>query len=148
GNRGEGWVIGQFVLGALIFVAPPARVLETVGWLRPVGAVLFVVGALLSLLSAGNLGHNLTPFPKPIAEGQLVESGMYSIVRHPIYLGVLLAAFGWAFWRRSLIGIALSLLLFAFFDAKARHEERWLLEKYPRYSAYQKRVKKLIPWLY
>jgi len=38
--------------------------------------------------------------------------------------------------------------LFIFFDLKSRREERWLREAYPEYGDYQKRVKKLVPWVY
>jgi protein-S-isoprenylcysteine O-methyltransferase Ste14 len=35
-----------------------------------------------------------------------------------------------------------------FFDAKARHEERWLRQKFPAYAAYAQQVRRFIPWLY
>ncbi|MDQ4075924.1 MAG: isoprenylcysteine carboxylmethyltransferase family protein [Chloroflexota bacterium] len=148
GERGEGWVVGQFILGGLILVSPPSRLLVQHGWLRGLGVLLIAIGGVIGLLSLANLGRNLTPFPKPIEDGELVKSGLYGVVRHPIYLSALLGAFGWVFWRRSLLGLLFSLLLFLFFDAKARHEERWLRDKYPAYAAYQERVKKLIPWVY
>ena len=44
--------------------------------------------------------------------------------------------------------LLLPVLLFIFFDLKSRREEQWLREAYPDYPAYQKRVKKLIPWVY
>ena len=81
------------------------------------------------------LGRNLTPFPKPLDNGQLVRTGLYQIVRHPIKQGVIVACLGWAIWRGSLIGIGLSFLLLLFFDAKTRAEERWLVRQYPQYKA-------------
>ncbi|MBA3534351.1 MAG: isoprenylcysteine carboxylmethyltransferase family protein [Ardenticatenales bacterium] len=149
GERGEGWVVLQFILLLVIALAPVDGQLTEMAILRPLGYVLMVIGGLIGLFSARNLGRNLTALPKPVEQGKLVQDGLYGLVRHPIYLGLLLAALGWALWRRSAIGIALSLLLFVFFDAKARREERWLTEKYPDdYPDYQKRVKKLIPWIY
>ena len=61
---------------------------------------------------------------------------------------MIVGGFGWAIWRGSLIGIGLSFLLFLFFDAKTRAEERWLVQQYPEYKGYQQQVKRLIPWLY
>jgi protein-S-isoprenylcysteine O-methyltransferase Ste14 len=147
-NRGELWVVSQFLLGGLLFLAPPARAWEEAGWLRLPGILLLLVGSALGVLSARVLGQNLTPFPRPVENGYLVEHGMYRVVRHPIYFSVLLLAVGWSLLRRSPVGMLLALLLFLLFDAKARREERWLAESYPGYPAYQKRVKKLIPWIY
>ena len=75
------------------------------GWL---GAVLFVGGGILLLLGVLHLGTNLTAFPKP-KEGAhaLVTTGVYSIVRHPIYTGFMLGALGWSLWWGTLLGIAL-----------------------------------------
>ena len=147
-KRGELWVIGQFVIGALIVVAPPSAPLKGLGWLRLAGGGLFLLGGVVLLLAAGALGRNLTPFPKPRPGGQLVEHGLYAHVRHPIYFGVLLLAFGWALLRQSGWGTLLSGALLLFLDVKARREEAWLREQYEGYAAYQRRVKKLIPWLY
>lgn len=148
GQRGEGWVIGQFVLGLLIALAPPSESLRAVGGLRLLGWLLLALGGGLGLLALRALGRNLTPFPKPIEDGQMVQEGLYQIVRHPIYLSLFVGALGWALFRRSLPGLGLTLLLFVLFDAKSRAEERWLVERYPGYRAYQQRVKRLIPWIY
>jgi protein-S-isoprenylcysteine O-methyltransferase Ste14 len=94
------------------------------------------------------LGRNLTPFPKPIEGGELVTHGPYRFVRHPIYAGLIFGTLGWALFRANLLGLALAVLLFIFFDLKSRREERWLCEAYPDYEAYQQRVKKLVPWVY
>jgi protein-S-isoprenylcysteine O-methyltransferase Ste14 len=148
GKRGEGWVIAQFILLALVFFAPRAPRVDFPAPLRYLGLLGLATGALVGGLGMLNLGRNLTPLPAPVAEGEVVRSGMYRIVRHPIYLGLILLAGGWSLLRSSLAGCLLSVLLFFFFDAKARHEERWLLERYPDYQTYKEQVKRLIPWLY
>ena len=107
-----------------------------------------VVGALIVALSFGRLGENLTAFPKPIEGGQLVQGGLYGRVRHPIYLGVLLGALGWALFRRSPLGLALWLVLALWLNAKSRREETWLAATYPDYRDYQRRTKRFVPWLY
>lgn len=66
-----------------------------------------------------------------------MEAGAYSLVRHPIYSGLILAAFGWALLRGSPLGLIYGVVLLVFFDLKARREERWLAAKfaaYPRIS--------------
>lgn len=94
------------------------------------------------------MGQNLTPLPYPREDGQLVKSGVYSIVRHPLYSGLIFAAFSWVVFQLSLSHLIGAAILCAFFDAKARREEAWLSEKYPEYSDYQQKVKKLIPGVY
>ena len=106
------------------------------------------IGATLSIWSATNLGRSLTPFPRPLPDGQLVTRGAYRFVRHPIYLGVLLCAFGFALASLSPLRLVLSAILFVFFDMKSRREEKWLEQQYPEYEIYKKRVKKLLPWIY
>ncbi|MBW4681482.1 MAG: isoprenylcysteine carboxylmethyltransferase family protein [Microcoleus vaginatus WJT46-NPBG5] len=105
------------------------------------GSVLFIKGVL-------DLGGNLTPLPYPKEDGQLVQTGIYRLVRHPLYSGLILAALGWAIWQQSLSHLAGGAILLAFLNAKASREEAWLSQKYPDYPNYQKQVKKLIPWLY
>jgi protein-S-isoprenylcysteine O-methyltransferase Ste14 len=109
---------------------------------------MMAAGALFGLAGVRGLGRSLTPLPKPVEGGTLITAGVYGIVRHPIYAGLILAAFGWALWNGGALAFSLAVLLFLFFDLKSRQEERWLVEAYPEYPAYQERVKKLVPWLY
>jgi len=69
-------------------------------------------------------------------------------VRHPIYSGIIIGAFGWSLLRGSIIALVLSVALLVFFHLKSRREERWLVERYPEYADYQKRVKKIIPFIW
>ncbi len=149
GQRGELWVLVQAALLVLFVFMPPdaaswpyASAFGVAGW------VCVALGLLLLSWSALNLGRSLTPFPRPTDNGELITSGAYRIVRHPIYLGVLLGCLGFALVANSSARLGLTLVLFAFFDMKARREERWLIERYPNYRRYQKHVKKMIPWLY
>lgn len=149
GSRDEGWVIGQFIIVAAILGSTFITRLELPFFVPLVGGALLVVGGMIAGLGLLSLGSNLTPLPKPKGNNHfLVTSGVYSIVRHPIYSGVALAALGWTLWWGTLLGIALAIVLFIWFDLKSRREEKWLVEKYPEYALYQTRVKKLIPFVY
>ena len=94
------------------------------------------------------LGRHLTALPKPGPGAVLVQNGVYGIVRHPLYGGAIfvLLGSGLATTRLSRVGLALGALVF--FDAKAKREESWLLERFPEYGAYRLHVRKLIPLLY
>ena len=148
GKRGEGWFVVQLVLFAVILLAPPVPPVTFPLWLRALGVGILVVGGVVGTGGILALGSNLTAFPKPIAGGTLVTGGVYSIVRHPIYTGLILGTLGLGIFRESLLGIGLAVVLFIFFDLKSRREEKWLVEAYPEYAAYRQRAKKLVPWVY
>lgn len=150
--RGGLWVLAQIPLLVLAWLIPdhygralPLERLDIVGGL---GFVLMAAGIIQFSVGAYSLGAALTPFPRPRVDAQLRTTGIYALVRHPVYSGILLAAVGWSLYLHSLAGLAFDVLLFAFFDRKAAREEQWLAGKYPMYTAYRRRVRKLIPWIY
>lgn len=151
-NRGELWVVAQLVLLGGIFLAPFLDDGWPIAGLNPLSRVagLFagLAGLALVALAAGSLNASFTIFPRPKDNGVLSQSGVYGIVRHPMYGGVILAALGWSLFWISPLGAILTIALGLFFDRKAHQEEIWLQERYPEYARYRKRVRKLIPWVY
>lgn len=97
------------------------------------------LGAGLVAWSARELGPSFTPFPKPPPQGELVETGPYRVLRHPIYVGGVLFAAGLSLVF-SAYGLALTALLAVFWVAKARLEERHLGERFPDYAEYRRRT--------
>lgn len=149
--RGGLWVAAQFLLFALIALAPAwsSRPMATLPVpLHVAGWFLLAFGLVCVALAAQVLGSALTPFPKPVATGQLRAHGIYGLVRHPMYLGVLSLALGWVLLRQSAPGMLLVAALFVLLDRKAAREERWLEQQYPDYADYRTRVKKLLPGIY
>ena len=154
GTRGEWYVAIQIVLFALILLGPrtlpglPAWSAAASGIARGGGVLLMVSGALLLLASAFRLGSNLTPLPYPKAHATLVQSGPYRVVRHPIYAGVILLAYGWAFFVRGWLTLVCASALLILLEVKSTREEQWLSERFPGYAEYQRRVRKLIPFVH
>jgi protein-S-isoprenylcysteine O-methyltransferase Ste14 len=154
GARGEWYVVAQGVLFALVALGPrtwpglPSWGQPMAGWSLWAGLALAGAGGLLGLAGLLHLGANLTPLPHPKDDATLVETGAYSVVRHPIYSGLIMAAFGWGLIVAGPFTLGYALILLIFFDVKSRREERWLAAKFPGYGAYQGRVKKLIPFVY
>jgi len=109
---------------------------------------MLAAGVMLSTAGTFHLGRNLTPFICPKANAVLLEQGAYRLVRHPIYSGILLIAFGWGLWVHGWLTLGYSLILFIIFDRKSRREEDFLRSTFPGYSAYSARVKRLIPFIY
>ena len=154
GTRGEWYVVAQIVLIALVFFGPRTWS-EWPIWTFPfaelgsiAGAVLLLSGGLLLVAGILGLGANLTAVPYPKEQATLVETGPYQLVRHPMYSGGILLALGWALWVHGWLTIVYAMILFVFFEFKSRREEQWLEDKFSGYAAYQKRVHKLIPFIY
>ncbi len=148
GKRGEGWFLIQLLLFALILLASRVAAWELPIWLRGLGALALAAGGITGTMGLLALGRSLSPFPKPIEGGTLVTTGVYGVVRHPIYTGLILGTIGWSLLMSSLLGIGMAVVLLVFFDQKSRREEAWLMQSYPGYAEYRKRVRKLIPWVY
>ncbi|MBN8516456.1 MAG: isoprenylcysteine carboxylmethyltransferase family protein [Candidatus Accumulibacter sp.] len=153
GSRGEWYVVAQMMLFALLVLGPSTW--PGGGWTAPYtwlgrvfGGVLLALGIAISLLACLHLGKNLTALPQPRKDAVLVVAGIYRFVRHPIYSGVLLAAFGWALWVNGWLTLGYASLLLIFLDIKSRREEIWLEQKFPEYREYRQRVRKLLPYVY
>ena len=154
GARGEWYVVAQLVLIAGVILGPrtlPGLPLWPAALARismAAGAALMVAGGCLLFAGVFRLGANLTSLPYPKAHASLVQSGPYGLVRHPIYAAVILLAYGWAFAVRGWLTLVYAAALLIFLDFKAAREEQWLTDKYPEYPDYQRRVRKLIPFIY
>lgn len=155
GERGEYLVLLQGILLIGFMLLPVYRPVELNSDLASQLYLRWGVALIFGLMALGlivkgllDLGGNLTPLPYPKDNGQLIQSGAYSLVRHPLYSGIIFAALSWVVFQFSLSHLIATAVLFAFFNAKASREEIWLTQKYPEYSDYQHRVKRLIPGLY
>jgi protein-S-isoprenylcysteine O-methyltransferase Ste14 len=120
----------------------PARTVSTV-----TGLVLLAGGLVLAARGVADLGRAFTPLPHPRPDANLVQTGVYSRVRHPIYGGLVIAAFGAGLLTASPAAIAVGAVLLGFFELKSRREEIWLEERFPDYPAYRARTRRLIPWI-
>jgi protein-S-isoprenylcysteine O-methyltransferase Ste14 len=151
GPRGEGWVALQLLLVAAIVGSGFVGVdwpgsLES--FLGVFGLLIVISGALLFVLGMLSLGRSFTPLPRPRARTRLRRSGVFRLVRHPVYGGAILIGLGWSLAAAPL-GLVPAVLLALLFDLKARREEVWLIERFPDYAAYRTATpRRFIPWLY
>lgn len=151
GARGEWWVVGQTILLAALIFAPTAwrwTAASRALWIVP-GVLLVAAGLAFAGKALLDLGPSLSPLPRPRRRAVLVQTGTYAYARHPIYGGLIVAGAGWTLWRTSGLHLLLAAALGVYLDAKARHEETLLTERFPDYAAYRSRVtKRLIPWIF
>ena len=148
-RRGGLWVLGQSVLlCAVIAGGPLCRSQWQSFALLLCGGFLLLIAVGCGLAGAVSLGRNLTPFPKPVAGARMVQTGIYGLMRHPLYTAVFCGALGWALVWRSWPALLAALALAPLFDAKARREERWLRRQFLEYSTYEQQVRRFVPWIY
>ena len=119
---------------------------DSVRWL---GVFLFAVGGALRIGPVFILGHRFSGLVAIQPGHTLVTDGLYGIIRHPSYLGLLVGALGWALTFRSGVGLALTALLIPPLLARIRAEEALLRSEFgAEYAAYRSRTWRLIPGLF
>lgn len=154
GARGEWYVVLQLLLLALVLLGPatlgtgPAWPSSIAPGLLVLGLVLVGAGLLLAAAGVLQLGRNLSPLPVPKSGAGLVTTGPYRLVRHPIYGGLILLAFGWALAFGGWLTFGSAIALFVLLERKAAREERRLLERFAEYGAYRRRTRKLLPFVF
>ncbi len=154
-DRGNRWVIAAFAVIGLSAAYLPAYTDRIEFWtldgdaIRWVGIILFAVGGGLRLWPVFVLGHRFSGLVAIQPGHALVTSGIYSVIRHPSYLGLLLNSLGWALAFRSGVGVILTALLIPPLLARIGAEERLLLSHFGNeYEAYRARTSRLIPGIF
>lgn len=151
------WIRVQNVLFLASAIVPPVETLVTGRTLTlghvavnvVVGAAGVVGGLAIATRAKTDLGENLRMAPTPLEQGHLVDTGVYGVVRHPMYSAAVVLIFGWAIVWGAISGFVLTVLAFIFFSLKGRHEESLLRQHYAGYAAYARRVRgRFVPRLW
>jgi len=104
-----------------------------------------VVGAVVILLAFIKLNTNLSPFPSPKTNAELIRSGVYKYVRHPIYSGILIVLFSYGLYTTSSYKLSITIILYALFYFKSAYEEARLEEMFTDYRSYKKSTGRFFP---
>jgi protein-S-isoprenylcysteine O-methyltransferase Ste14 len=154
-DRSNRWVIAAFGLLGLLDGYLPAYTDRIGVWtfdgdaIRWLGVVLFAAGGVLRLWPVFVLGRRFSGLVAIQPGHKLVTTGVYSIIRHPSYLGLLVNALGWGLAFRSGVGVLLAALMLVPLLARIRAEEALLHAQFgAEYDAYRRRTSRLIPGLY
>ena len=130
---------------AVFFSHPLFTPTLILGW---TGALLTAIGISFAIWARVNLGRNWSSRPTMKEQHELVTTGPYAYVRHPIYTGIMLAALGTAIMS-SIFGILMLIFISIFFALRINKEEKIMLELFPnRYPEYQKHTKRLLPFVW
>ncbi|WP_051640656.1 isoprenylcysteine carboxylmethyltransferase family protein [Thiomicrorhabdus sp. Milos-T2] len=137
-----GLVFLQFFLIALLLLELPLSFNMTILIIQGI-AVFIGLWAIQSM----HLGHfNIVPDPMP--DIQLITHGPYQFIRHPMYFSIILFFFPLVILQLNWFALALYLSLCTTLLIKLTYEERLLTEKLNDYAEYQKKTKKLIPFIF
>ena len=154
-DRGNRWVIPAIGVLGLLNVYLPAYADRKEIWilggetLRCVGVFLFTVGGALRLWPVFVLGDRFSGLVAIQPGHTLVTGGIYRVIRHPSYLGLLVCSLGWGLTFRSGVGVLLTALTIFPILARIRAEEKLLRTQFGAdYDTFRARTSRLIPGLY
>jgi protein-S-isoprenylcysteine O-methyltransferase Ste14 len=113
-----------------------------------VGVILLVAGLVFTVSARRHLGGNWSGTVTVKRNHELIRTGPYALVRHPIYTGLLLGFIGSAISLGEVRGVVAVALVIVAFMLKIRLEERWMTENFgDAYHRYKKEVSGLIPFV-
>jgi len=154
-DRANRWVIAAFAVIGLLFAYLPAWSDRHEFWtidgdaVRWLGVILYAAGGALRLWPVYVLGNRFSGLVAIQPGHTLVTTGIYSVIRHPSYLGLLINAFGWGLAFRSVVGVLLAALSLPLLLARIRSEEALLRTQFgAEYDAYCARTSRLIPGVF
>jgi protein-S-isoprenylcysteine O-methyltransferase Ste14 len=154
-DRANRWVLAVFLPIGLLAAYLPAWCDRTGFWIvdgdaaRWLGVALYATGGALRLWPVFVLGRRFSGLVAIQPGHRLVTDGIYGVIRHPSYLGLLVNALGWALAFRSAVGVLLTALTVVILVGRIRSEEALLRSQFgAEYDAYRTRTWRLIPGLY
>jgi protein-S-isoprenylcysteine O-methyltransferase Ste14 len=127
-------------LYAAVLIWNPGEPLVALRSAALAGDALGVAGLVVIALGFLALGRNIQVSPHTKEGAHLVQSGVYRVLRHPIYSGIALCVVGLWLREPTLVAAIAGIVVIAFLGVKRRVEERFLLAAYPEYAEYRKRT--------
>jgi protein-S-isoprenylcysteine O-methyltransferase Ste14 len=150
------WIFFPLIIIAVGFAWLPPHLDRLNRWtidgdpVRYLGLILTAIGGFVRVATVFELGPRFSFFVALQSDHRLKTDGFYRFVRHPGYLGALIAMAGWALVFRSTVGLLLTMTMFMPIIARIRAEEDFLVREFgAEYRAYQQRTRwQLLPFIY
>ena len=105
------------------------------------GILIIIIAFIIMIVSIKDLGRNLSPFPRPIKNSNLVTKGIYRLTRHPMYYSLIFISFGVFIIKLSIYYLFLTTSLVLIIKLKIALEEKYLMNKFKNYLLYKNKVK-------
>tara|TARA_Y100000991_G_scaffold189948_1_gene156083 strand:+ start:364 stop:837 length:474 start_codon:yes stop_codon:yes gene_type:complete len=138
-------VILQFLIIILHFVKleffPMVEIMQVNYIFSIFGFLIIIIASIIMLKAVKDLGINLSPFPRPIANGYLITTGIYRFIRHPMYYSLILISFGILIIKLSFYYLFLTIFLSLVIKLKIILEEQYLNNRFRNYILYKDKVK-------
>ena len=135
----------QFLIIILHFIKweiiPQKEIMQVKAIFVFVGFSIIIISSIIMLMAIKELGINLSPLPRPKANSNLVISGIYRYMRHPMYYSLLFISFGFFITKLSFYHLSLTISLLFIIKLKIILEEKYLIKKFKNYSLYIEKVK-------
>ncbi len=138
-------VIFQFLIISLHFIKleflPKLEIMQGNSIFSFLGFMFIIIASIIMLMAIKELGSNLSPFPRPKANGNLITSGIYSFTRHPMYYSLILFSLSFFIIKLSFYYLCLTIILSIVIKFKIILEEQYLNNKFKNYLFYKDKVK-------
>ena len=135
----------QFFIISLHFfqweIIPQKQIIQVSSFSYLMGILIITIAFLIMLVAIKDLGRNLSPFPRPIKNSNLVTTGIYRFMRHPMYYSLIFISFGVFITKLSIYYLFLSISLSLIIKFKIALEEQYLNNKFKKYLLYKNEVK-------
>ncbi|MBO8219347.1 methyltransferase family protein [Prochlorococcus marinus] len=135
----------QFFLISLHFFQwefiPQKQIIQVTPFSYLVGFLTIIIAFIMLIVAIKDLGRNLSPFPRPVNNSNLVNTGIYRFMRHPMYYSLILISFGFFITKLSFYYLILSISLGLIIKFKIALEEQYLNKKFKNYLLYKNEVK-------
>ena len=135
----------QFFIVSLHFFKwefiPEKQIIQVTPFSYFLGFLIIIIAFIILLFAIKDLGRNLSPFPRPINNSELVTKGIYRFTRHPMYYSLIFISFGVFITKLSIYYLFLSASLILIIKFKIALEEQYLNNKFKNYLLYKNEVK-------
>ena len=133
-----------FIIGLHFFqweFIPQKQIMQVSNFSNLLGFLIITIAFIILLVAIKDLGRNLSPFPRPIKNSNLVTTGIYRFTRHPMYYSLIFISTGVFIIKLSTYYLFLTISLALIIKFKIALEEKYLMNKFKNYLLYKNEVK-------